>query len=384
MKIVHICFSGYIDGWGYQENLLPAYQARASHNVFVISSANHYPTYLKEEELKAIQTKGTEYDCDGVTIFRLKTHVHIGSLVLFSPGLCRLLRKIQPDIIFHHDISVPSLFKIVFYKLGHSKTKIVVDNHADEINQTKKRLWYLLYYRIFTRLGLKLVSPFVTKYYGVTPGRCEYLNKVFGAPQLKIKLLPIGGDVDLVQSIEYDSNILKKKYGIHVEENVIVSGGKMGLDKGTKSLIEAFKNLKKKYPMLSMILFGQFSDEATRIMAETTNGIYTFGWCDRQTTIELLKLSDVACWPIHHTTLIEDALACAVPLILRKTGNTSHSIENNGEFVVSGGVDELEKAISTILFEGHYDVYRSNAIVMQDKYSYRKIAQNVIDDCCID
>ena len=268
--------------------------------------------------------------------------------------------------------------------MGHSKTKIVVDNHADEINQTKKRLWYLLYYRIFTRLGLKLVSPFVTKYYGVTPGRCEYLNKVFGAPQLKIKLLPIGGDVDLVQSIEYDSNILKKKYGIHVEENVIVSGGKMGLDKGTKSLIEAFKNLKKKYPMLSMILFGQFSDEATRIMAETTNGIYTFGWCDRQTTIELLKLSDVACWPIHHTTLIEDALACAVPLILRKTGNTSHSIENNGEFVVSGGVDELEKAISTILFEGHYDVYRSNAIVMQDKYSYRKIAQNVIDDCCID
>lgn len=383
MKIVHICLSGYIDGWGYQENLLPTYQARAGHNVSVISSSNHYPSFLKKEELKSIQAKGNVYEYDRVTICRIKTYVHIGSLVLFSPGLCRMLRKMRPDIIFHHDIAIPSLFKTVCYKWGHRKMKIVVDNHADEINQTKKRWWYLLYYRIFIRLGLKLISPFITKYYGVTPGRCDYLNKVFGVAQTQIELLPIGGDVDIVQSIQSDVNSLKKKYGIPIDGKVIVSGGKMGLDKGTNNLIEAFKNLKEEFPALSLVLFGQFTDEVTQIMAETTNGIYTFGWCNRQTTMEILKLSNVACWPIHHTTLVEDALACAVPLILRKTGNTSHSIERNGEFVMSGTVIELQKSINAILFEGHYDDYKDNAIAMQNKHSYRKIAQKVVIDCCM-
>ena len=381
MKIVHISLNGYIDGWGYQENLLPSYQARAGHKVYLISSATHFPAFLEKDKIKATLAKGYEYECNSVKIFRLKTYIHIGSLVIFSHGLCQLLRKIQPDIIFHHGVAIPSLFKAAWYKIFHNKVRIVADSHTDEINQTKSRWWYLLYYRFFTRLGLKLVTPFITKYYGVTPGRCDYLYKVYGTPKSKIDLLPIGGDTDLVQSVDCNIVNLRRKYGVPIAGQIIISGGKMGKDKGTDNLVVAFKKLKTKNQQLSLVLFGYIADEETRVMAEGVEGVYLFGWCDRQTTIELLKLSDVACWPIHHTTLIEDALACAVPLILRKSGNTSHSIEGNGEFVESGTADELQEAFLKILFNGHYNDYKNKAYAVQDKYSYRKIAQKVIDDC---
>jgi hypothetical protein len=37
MKIIHIC-QYYNDGFGYQENLLPRYQAKLGHDVMVITS----------------------------------------------------------------------------------------------------------------------------------------------------------------------------------------------------------------------------------------------------------------------------------------------------------------------------------------------------------
>ena len=50
MRIVHICISApYIDGWGYQENLLPRYLQKAGTENYVIASMNDFPVYLKPE-----------------------------------------------------------------------------------------------------------------------------------------------------------------------------------------------------------------------------------------------------------------------------------------------------------------------------------------------
>ena len=50
MKIVHICMIAYIDGWGYQDNLLPEYMANAGHDVVVITNNNKFPSYLHIDE----------------------------------------------------------------------------------------------------------------------------------------------------------------------------------------------------------------------------------------------------------------------------------------------------------------------------------------------
>ena len=71
MKIVHIS-ENYIEGWGYQENLLPQYQKRVGHDVVVISDNNHLK-YIQDQELaNVIVKKGCEYEYDGIKIYKIK------------------------------------------------------------------------------------------------------------------------------------------------------------------------------------------------------------------------------------------------------------------------------------------------------------------------
>ena len=152
----------------------------------------------------------------------------------------------------------------------------------------------------------------------------------------------------------------------------------MGKDKGTQELIRAVIDLKNVVNNIRLLLFGSFVDEETKQLAESFDCISIHGWCDREKTLELLKLSNIACWPIHHTTLIEDAIGCAIPIIVRKTGNTSHLIDKNGEYVETGKQEELISAIKKVI--DNYNNYKENALLQKRKLSYDEIVSQIISD----
>ena len=49
-----------------------------------------------------------------------------------------------------------------------------------------------------------LAKKYVSVFWGVTPWRCDYLNKVFGVSKKKIKLLVMGGDDDYIDVVNKD------------------------------------------------------------------------------------------------------------------------------------------------------------------------------------
>ena len=379
MKIVHICMVAYLDGWGYQDNLLPEYMSKAGHDVVVISSANHFPSFLKNEEKDRIIAKGSDYYLNKVHVYRIQTKLDTSNYNFYCSGLWDILKKEKPDVVFHHGINSSSMLICWQYVRTHGSTKFFVDNHADKINESRNKLWRFFVNRIILRTCVRITSSTVCRYYGVTPGRCDYLINSYGVKKSKVSLLPIGCDTDAIDMLSNNVEELRNKYGLPVNSSIIISGGKMGVDKGTGALIEAFTTLRKEMANLKLVLFGSFSDKETEEIANTTDGIYVFGWCDRTKTLELLKLSDIACWPIHHTTLIEDAVGCSIPIVVRKTPNTSHIIEKNGEYLNAGNCKELVDAFHKI-FEG-YDSYLSGARRMHDKFSYNSIVKQIERDC---
>lgn len=383
MKIVHICLNAYIDGWGYQENMITQYQKKKGYEVEIIASATHFPKYLTDEEIKAIKNRGKEYVYNGIKTYRINTSIHTTGLTVRNPKLYRTIRKCNPDIIFHHDVTIPSLLKIVTYKIFHPNTTIVVDNHIDNTNKSRYALWNFLYLSLFTRLFLKVIEPSVRLFYGVTPGRCDFLINNLGIPQKKVKLLPIGCDTDIVNSISCNIEELRRKYALPLKGKIIISGGKMGMGKGTINLIKSVVKLKEAGHDVSLVLFGKFLDNETKMMANESNDVYTFGWCDRITTIELLKLSDVACWPLLHTTLIEDAVACAIPLVLFKSENTIHTVKNNGILIEKCDEMEIYNSLTDILFKERYNEYKQSAEQIRGYFSYNSIAEAVVEDCNI-
>lgn len=377
MKIVHITHH-YIDGWGYQDNLLPEYQCRQGDEVTVVSDNDHLK-YLKNSDLAtAIRAKGAEYAIKGVKIRKIKCYLNTSNTSLLCRGLYKILKEEQPDMIFHHGIDCSSLIVAARYKKKHNTIRLYVDSHADAFNETHNRIWDFVYNKMLLSSVVKLLGNRVDRYFGVTPLRCEYLHKKFGIPTEKIDFLPIGCDTYRVDSLGLNRDVLRAKYDIPKEAFVVVSGGKMDASKGTIDLITAIRELHKEIPQLHLVLFGMY--EAEIIEAIKDNPFVTqFGWCDRDSTLSLLALSDVACWPRLHTTLIEDAIACGIPLIIKSSGNVQHfQNEKNGIFLQTEEYHELLSAIRNIYQD--YQYYTSVSSLVRGKYSYDAITATLKED----
>lgn len=382
MKIVHLCISqSYFDHWGYQENLIPEYQVELEHDVTMISTNKFFPHWLKQEQIDEILSKGKEYYINNVKVIRINACRLLGTHVVFTYNLYKALKKEAPDIIFYHEMTNFAIIICSFYKLLHPKVQYFIDSHNDERNAASTKISEYLYFKFFLTLMHKFIALFVTKYYGVTPSRCNFLLSHYGISKKKMKFLPIGCDTKLANSLP-DKNELRKKYNIPLDSFVVVSGGKMGKFKGTEFLVTAVENIRKINTNVVLLLFGTYLDQECENLVKAKNWIVKYGWCDRLTSLELLKLGDVACWPIHHTTLNEDSISVGTPLLIRKTTTTEHLVDGNGLFLFNAGdIEELEKKILKI--KEQWGLYKNGAQLIGRKLSYFTIAQTIVDDAMV-
>lgn len=380
MKIVHVCISGpYIDNWGYQENLLPQYLQKVGVQNYIVASSNDFPNYLKREVAEEIKAKGNKYTLDGIVVCRIPTK-KISTSFIYPRGLKEVLKEIQPDVIFHHNLNCTSMPIAARYAKKHG-IPMVVDNHADTINMTKNKLWIWFYYKFLIGVSCKLYQKQIYKAYGVTHARCDFIHDYYGLTRKKIDFFPIGADIDVADTISPKAE-LREKYGFNDTDFVVVTGGKMGKGKGTDLLIYAAEALHKSYPRLKLVLFGLFENNNVKKQAEQSTVTTVHGWCDRTKTLELLKLADVACWPIHHTTLIEDAISVCTPIINRKTDTTEHLIDGNGVWLEKSTEEEIKDALLHLmdLNEQQKEELRLACEKKRENISYNTLAKKLLID----
>lgn len=382
MKIVHIS-ANYIDGWGYQENLLPLYQKQAGHELVVITN-NHQlytgavPPSLREE----ILAKGREYYNDGIKIYKMDTYLNISSTSFVCKGLGVILEKETPDIIFHHNVGISTLSVAARYKKRHPQVKLYVDNHADWINESKNKFWHFFYYDLIAPMQVKRIEKYVDFFIGVSPMRCEYLKKVYHASEDRIRFLPIGCDTNKAEEIEECVTEIRKNNNIPSNAFVIVSGGKIDKTKGSLELVYACEALKNKGIDIYLVLFGKIDGEVSSI-ANKFDWVKFYGWCDRCTTLSLLKMADVACWPWLHTTLIEDSVAVGTPLIVKMSDNVRHFANKKaGIFMEYGNREEIEESILAI--KSNESQYRINVLHARDEYSYSSLVHKLEEEIFCD
>ena len=164
MKIVHICISAaYIDNWGYQENLLPEYLSKFGTENHVITSNDRLSAHLSQRVKDEIIAKGDSYKIKDVHIHKIRCK-RVTSSMLIPYGLMKALTQIKPDVIFHHGINPTTLPIASKYAKKHY-CKLFVDNHADEINMSKNKLWVLLYYKMLSRIACNVRKKYFTKFY---------------------------------------------------------------------------------------------------------------------------------------------------------------------------------------------------------------------------
>ena len=371
MKILHITLH-YADGWGYQDNLLPLYQQRSGAMVTVVADNGHFPHSMTPQERQAILDQGDDYRDGQVRVRKIRTALTSRDSALACSGLGRVLREEEPDLIFHHGLHLPTLWVACRYARRHPRCVLLADSHADPFNASRHRLWRALYGRFLLRMLVRTAGRQVDLFYGVTPLRCDYLVSEYGIPADKVRLLPLAGDD---RGLSIDAASARRSLGIPEDAFLVVSGGRMGPEKGTDRLVQAWERLRPSHPGLELLLFG--SMEKSFPLPE---GVRVLGWCDREKTLSILSAADVAVWPLFHTTLVEDAIVCGTPVIVKDSGNVSHYKEDGlGLFLETGSVDEIAGALERMIREAPSFCARVEAC--RKRYTYAALVAQLEKDC---
>lgn len=380
MRILHLCLGAFfVDNYSYQENILTKYHARMGHDVTVITSLFTFG----EDGQGTFFDHPMEYDnSDGVHVIRLdsrKPRKLFTTLRRFQ-GLFETICRVEPDIIFSHNLSYADTTVIRKYLKLHPAVKVFADNHADYINSARNWISYHVKHAILWRHYAKVLEPYLIKCYGVTPMRCRFLKEMYHIAPNKIGFLPMGVDDNAIpENREEVRNMVRRELGIDKHDIVIFTGGKIDRLKNTHVLISALEKMKNDH--VHLVICGTLtpSMEHLRESIDANNHIHYLGWCDASRVMNCMVASDLACFPGTHSTLWEQAVGVGLPSVFKKWNEMEHvDVNGNCLFVNGEDVDGLVSALQIILNPTHLAMMKEKAIVASQHFLYSNIAKRAI------
>lgn len=350
MKIVHICLASfYVEGLGYQENILPQRHAELGNEVTVLTS--DYVFNSKQEEGKREQS---DYVNDfGIHVKVLPRSTRYGYYSRFRDfdGVYDAIESIDPDIIFVHGGQFVALKDVIKYCKKHRDVKLFIDQHGDyynmKIDTVKAKFVHLYIYGHWMRKAV----PFTQKFWGVTPWRCQYLREVYKIPENKIGLLVMGGDDDKIRFEDMPRlrKDIREELSLTDKDFVVVTGGKIDSTKNIHLLMQAVSELEGK---AKLIVFGQPNNEMENIINELSKdgNIRFLGWIPSDKVYDYFLASDLAVFPGTHSVLWEQACACGIPCVFKDWEGMHHiDVGGNCEFLHKDSTEEIKEVLSEII-----------------------------------
>ena len=359
MNITHICISErYVEGDSYHENILPTKHQKMGHLVTVIGSQVFF-----DGRTKSVKHRDTAdyYNKDGIHVVILPSssgNWFTRSFVKTVEGLYNELEKANPDIIFVHGVKSPDNNAVAKYVKKHAGVKLFADNHNDyHVSPLKKgiRGWIT---RWIAARNSRLLLPFAQRYWGTIPLRADYLHKVFRIPMQKIGVLVMGGDDDIIKSIDVERNrkTVREQYGIPKDAFLVVTGGAFDQRKQQNLLMEAVKEIQNDNVWL--LAFGEPVKGMESVFEpyKTEKRIVMTGWLPSDKAYEMFMASDLAFFPGWHSVLWEQAVACGVPIVVKYWEGVDH-VEYSGNAVLMRqvDVDHIKQEIEALCFTPQYE-----------------------------
>ncbi|MGM9801097.1 MAG: glycosyltransferase family 4 protein [Candidatus Limisoma sp.] len=385
MKIVHVCICSFFnEKIIYQDFLLSKYHRRLGHDVTIIASTE----CGHDSKGRVMLTDRMHSTLDGgIKLVRLRPAFPIAWInahLFLVRGLEKAILAEQPDLLFVHNLGSFSYLAIPRVARQLPKMKVVFDNHGDKIKSCRmfitKFLHGVLYRHILSPKFEKISSVF----YGVTPARCDFLHDVYGIDKSKIRLLVMGADdehLHLDRKVEI-RRAIRKQYGIADDEFLVVTGGRIDLEKRIHLLAEAVNSSSEK--KIRLLAFGSVADDVKeRIEACRSERVNFIGWIDSSKAYDYFFAADLVAFPGTHSVLWEQAVASRVPCLFSRFAGFDHvDIGGNCIFLDETTPDYYRQTVESL----YRDKQRYSAMLAAadspaaDRMLYSRIAQQVLND----
>lgn len=383
-KIVHVmlaCF--YKNGFGYQENILPAKHKELGFDVR-ICTYNQGGDASYPEGVPPL----TYINPDGIPVHVLESVYSLGFRIPMlggwfrrTKGIYEYLESEQPDYIFIHGVTASDNLDVIRYKRKHPEVKLYADNHSDYYNAPVKTFRQKAFRYSLGRYIGKQLSKNAEVVWGVTPWRVIYQQKVFGVSPKKSKLLVMGGDERHIRWEVRDKirDDIRTRLAIPDNAFVVISGGKIDKAKNLHLLAEAIKS----FPDVYLIIFGRFEKDMEGL-TELFNQerIKNVGWISPAEANDYFLASDLGFFPGTHSVLWEQACATGLPSVFKDWNGGFNHVDVGGNCILlkDPTIENVSTTLTRLLSEPeHYQQMKSIAETKGRKvFSYKEIAKRSI------
>jgi len=325
MRIAHV-MSWYIPNLGYQENFLPAEQAKLGHEVHIVTS-DRMPDYGGYEHHvgrvvgKRIVGEGRHRE-NGVDIHRLPISLELnhGNIVLLK-GLRAKLDEISPEIVHAHGAFIPLTAEVVFHsrRLGY---KVFVDDHSHEdnfhIDSLSKRLYMFL-----IRTYYNYYKNSVCCWLPVTYSAERIVKNQLNLSGSRVRILDLGSDSKLFRKSTELREIGRRELGIDDGTILVVSAGKFDEPKETHRLLKAVETVREKHPEIAVLLVGGGPADYMSNLRDLIHSspllrgkVIFKDFVPNKCLPIYYNAGDIGVWPGDHTITAIEAASTGLPCIL--------------------------------------------------------------------
>lgn len=381
MKILHCCLSCfYIDGYNYQENVLPKIHQEQGHDVKILASTetiidNKRLGYLKPSIYK------TETGIEVTRLPYIKTFPRkLGKKIRAYIGVYKYLNQYNPDIILFHGVPAYDLITVAKYKKKNQDVKLFVDSHEDSNNSARnfisKYLLHQIIYKHFVKKSLKHIDKILY----VAPEVKDFLIENYSIPEDLLEFYPLGGTViSQRKKKEYRDEILKNM-GFNSDNLIFTHSGKMNKKKKTLELVQNFSLVKDE--RLRLIIIGTLMDDIKDDvipLIEKDKRVHYLGWKDSDELLKYIAASDLYIQPGSQSATMQNALCSGTPVLFANV--KSHQVYMEGNAFAINSVKEIKSIIENILKDPNILKNMSeNAFNLSSKIlDYEKLAKRIID-----
>lgn len=310
MKILHLCLANfYIDGYTYQENILPRINREDEHDVRILASTE---TYVDNTHLGYVEPGEyvTEY---GVPIKRLP-YVKMGSRFTTAkfrkyPGVYEEISAFAPDVILAHDICFWSVLDVIHYKKNHPEVRLYADTHTAAYNSGTNWLSLHVLHRGLYRYLTQRTLPYLERYFYITEASRLFSIQNYSVPESLMEFYPLGGT--LLPEEEYRAAWAKRRAELGLGENtpLLVHSGKLDAPKRTEVLLRAFAAVPELDARLAVI--GSIPEDRKSLLLplmEADKRVVYLGWKSGEELQEYLCACDLYCQPGSVSATMQNAV----------------------------------------------------------------------------
>ena len=190
------------------------------------------------------------------------------------------------------------------------------------------------------------------------------LNHTYLAKSGKMEFLGHGSTNGVqLDRFVFDSTVrneMREKWGIQPDEFVLGYVGRLARDKGSVELLEAYKNLKQKYPQLRLLSVGLFDKdygmlgEAFEKDIQETPGVILAG--RQPEVVPFFQMMDMLVHPSYREGLpnvLLEAAAMGLPVVSTLVNGCMEVVEDGvtGDLVPAKDAKALENAIESLFLD---------------------------------